>query len=101
MTNRKTGDPRRRKPALDETGVLIEFHRLGNVVKVTAVDPESLLEASIVGDPAMSEASLAHAAIRKLRYVLERRRARDKAADGGDRAGEGGPATTRRRGTLV
>lgn len=101
MTNRKKGDPGRRKPTLDDGGVLIEFHRLGNVVKVTAVDPQSLLEASIVGDPAMSEAALAHAAIRKLRYVLERRRARNEAAEGRDQAAEGGPAPTRRGGTLV
>ncbi len=101
MTNRKTGDPGRRKPALDESEVLIEFHHLGNVVKVTAVDPRSLLEASIVGDPAMGEAALSHAAIRKLRYVLERRQARDKAADGGDKDGTGGLPSSRRGGTLV
>jgi hypothetical protein len=86
---------------LDESGILIEFHRVGNAVKVTAVDPQSLLEASIVGDPAMGEAALSHAAIRKLRYVLDRRGR--KQGEGGQ-AGDGaaaGSAPPRRGGTLV
>ena len=32
---------------------LIEFHRVGAYVKVSAVDPDTLIEVAIVGDPAL------------------------------------------------
>ena len=53
---------------------LIEFHRVGAYVKVSAVDPDTLTEVSIVGDPSAGEAALKAAAVRKLVYVLERRK---------------------------
>jgi hypothetical protein len=53
--------------------VLLEFQRIGNAVKVTAIDPETLVEVSIVGDPAVGEETLKRTAIRKLRFVLDRR----------------------------
>jgi len=53
---------------------LIEFHRVGAYVKVSAVDPDTLTEVCIVGDPAAGEAALKSAAVRKLAYVLERRK---------------------------
>ncbi len=52
--------------------VLIEFHRIGNTVKVTAVDPESMVEVSIVGAANASDEMLKRVAIRKLEYVLEK-----------------------------
>lgn len=55
--------------------VIVEFRRVGNAVKVTAVDPVTLVEVSIVGSPATSEAELSRIAIRKLDYVLSRRSA--------------------------
>jgi phage head maturation protease len=54
--------------------VILEFHRVGNAVKVTAVDPQTFVEVSIVGSPATSEAELSRIAIKKLDYVLNRRR---------------------------
>lgn len=51
---------------------LIEFHRVGAYVKVSAVDPETLTEVSIVGDPAAGEEALTRTAVRKLDYVLKR-----------------------------
>ena len=54
--------------------VIIEFHRIGNSVKVTAVDPESQVEVSIVGPPGAGEETLKRTAIRKLEYVLDKRR---------------------------
>ncbi len=57
---------------LDE--VIIEFHQVGNAVKVTAVDPESLIEVSIVGAPSAGRETLERTAIRKLEYVLEKNR---------------------------
>lgn len=56
-----------------ETEVLLEFQRIGNAMKVTAVDPETLVEVSIVGDPKAGEAALTRAVIRKLEYVLNKR----------------------------
>ena len=53
---------------------LIEFHRVGAYVKVSAVDPETLTEVSIVGDPLAGEEALTRTAVRKLDYVLKRRR---------------------------
>jgi hypothetical protein len=53
---------------------LFEFHRVGAYVKVSAVDPETLTEVSIVGDPSAGEAALKGAAVRKLAYVLKRNR---------------------------
>jgi hypothetical protein len=52
---------------------LFEFHRVGGWVKVSAVDPDTLTEVSIVGDPAAGEAVLKSAALRKLDYVLARK----------------------------
>ena len=54
--------------------VIIEFHQVGNVVKVTAVDPDTLVEVSIVGAPSAGEEILKRTAIRKLGYVLEKNR---------------------------
>ena len=53
--------------------VLIEFHQVGNAVKVSAIDPETLVEVSIVGAPGHGRSALEAAAIRKLEYVLEKR----------------------------
>ena len=64
-----------RETMADETGneVLLEFHRVGNAVKVTAVDPEIGTEVSIVGDPSAGEEILTRIAIKKLQYVLRKR----------------------------
>lgn len=60
----------------DESGreVLIEMYQVGNSVKVTAVDPETLVEVSIVGSPSLGEEMLKRNAINKLLYVLRKRR---------------------------
>ena len=52
------------------TEVFIEFNQVGKTVKVTAIDPQTGREASIVGDPAAGEQALKQLAVRKLRYVL-------------------------------
>jgi hypothetical protein len=63
-----------------EDRVIIEFLPQGRFVKVSAMDPQTLTEVTIVGDAARGEEQLKRAALNKLRYVLER--------DGGGR----GPA---------
>ena len=53
--------------------VILEFQRLGNIVKVTATDSETLVEVSIQGPAQASEAELRRTAIDKLNYVLRKR----------------------------
>jgi hypothetical protein len=53
--------------------VIFEFHRVGNAVKVSAVEVESGVEVSIVGNPAVGETVLKRLALRKLEYVLARK----------------------------
>ena len=54
--------------------VFIEFCRIGNAVKVSAVDAESLVEVSVMGSATTPATVLERAAIRKLAYVLAKRR---------------------------
>jgi hypothetical protein len=53
--------------------VLFEFRRIGNAVKVSAIDPVTNTEISIVGSATAGEYVLKKMAIRKLQYVLTRR----------------------------
>jgi len=57
----------------DGHGVIVEMIAIGRYVKVTAVDTRTGIEASIVGDPRRGERALRDAAIRKLRYVMEKK----------------------------
>jgi hypothetical protein len=50
--------------------VLIEFRPVGNAVKVSAMDPETLTEVTIQGPAHASEAVLRKAVIDKLEYRL-------------------------------
>ena len=59
-----------------DTNVIIEFYRVGSFVKVSAIDPASLTEVSIVGSPTAGEAALRAAVVRKLSYVLNRKAGR-------------------------
>jgi hypothetical protein len=54
--------------------VILEFRRIGNSVKVTAVDPDTLVEVSIVGAAGAGEETLRRAVLRKLEFVLDKRR---------------------------
>ncbi|MDE3060436.1 MAG: hypothetical protein KGJ06_05445 [Pseudomonadota bacterium] len=56
----------------EREGYIVEFITIGLSVKVTAIDPESLREVSIVGSPNASSEDLAQLAVRKLKYVLNR-----------------------------
>jgi hypothetical protein len=53
--------------------ILIEFIVQGNVVKATAIDAASGVEASIVGPAGAPREALSQAAVRKLKYVLEKK----------------------------
>ena len=52
---------------------IIEFTVIGNVMKVTAIDPISGTEVSMVGSPVMSQEFLAKRAVKKLEYVMNKR----------------------------
>ncbi len=54
--------------------VIFEFLRVGQTVKVSAIDEATGTEVSIVGDPSVGEAALKRLAERKLDYVLARRK---------------------------
>jgi hypothetical protein len=54
---------------------LFEFHRVGDYMKVSALDPESGIEVSIVGPANASEHVLRTNALRKLAAVLRKRQA--------------------------
>jgi hypothetical protein len=54
--------------------VYVEFLQQGNVVKATAIDPASGIEASVIGPAGAAREALSAAAIRKLQYVLARNR---------------------------
>lgn len=56
----------------EDEGYIVEFYSVGGSVKVTAVDPVSLREVSIVGSPRVSRQELATLAVRKLKYVLHK-----------------------------
>ncbi|HET6158200.1 MAG TPA: hypothetical protein VFE34_07650 [Dongiaceae bacterium] len=52
---------------------IIEFTQIGANVKVTAIDPGTMTEASIVGGAQYSREFLIRQAIKKLEYVLSKR----------------------------
>ena len=58
--------------------VLFEFRHLGNSVQVNAIDPDTGTEVSMVGDPRAGEQVLKQAAMRKLVFVLAKRRRQEQ-----------------------
>jgi hypothetical protein len=55
-------------------GAIVELQQNGAYVKATAIDPVSGIEVSIVGAASSPQALLQNAAVRKLRYVLEKKK---------------------------
>lgn len=66
------------KPQGDGDEFLVEFHRVGQSVKVSALDPRSGVEVSIVGPANASESLLARNAVAKLKRRLQILSDRDK-----------------------
>ncbi len=52
----------------------LEFRRVGDYVKVSAIDAKTNVENSIVGSPRTTQQQLTRLAVRKLEYVLEKQR---------------------------
>lgn len=71
--------PMERK-TIDGREVLLEFHQVGDYVKVSAIDTLTNTEASIVGARKATQEELTRVALRKLEFVL---RKNEKARSGG------------------
>jgi hypothetical protein len=54
--------------------IYLEFHVIGHMVKVSAIDSKTLTEVSIVGSARESKEVLKTTAIRKLHYVMEKKK---------------------------
>ncbi len=54
----------------EEEGYIVEFITIGNSVKVTVIDPETLTEVSLIGSTAATRDDLTTLAVRKLHYVI-------------------------------
>lgn len=57
----------------DKREVILEYQQVGNAVRVAAVDPDTLIEVSIVGSASAGMEVLKRTAIRKLEYVLAKK----------------------------
>ena len=53
--------------------ILFEYIRQGNFVKVTALETETNIEASVVVPAGLSEQQMQIQALQKLKYVLEKK----------------------------
>ena len=53
--------------------VIIEFHPVGNVVKVSAMDTQSLTEISVQGPASSPKELLTRNALKRLEYVLKKK----------------------------
>ena len=60
-----------RESAGQDHGFLIEFVRIGNSTKVSAIDPKTGIEVSIVGPTSAGEAILSRNAVAKLTRRLQ------------------------------
>ena len=67
------GSRRGRRPPAEGGEFLLEFRRIGNAVKVSAIDPVTGTEVSITGPASIGEAELSLNACNKLRYVLRKK----------------------------
>jgi hypothetical protein len=62
------------EPAGRRGEAIIEFQAIGSTVKVSAVDPATLVEVSIIAPVRASQREMSAAVLNKLRYVLARRK---------------------------
>jgi hypothetical protein len=53
-------------------GIIIEYVTVGGSMKVTALDPKTLLEATIIAPISSTPREAAALAVRKLRYLKEK-----------------------------
>ena len=65
---------KRSKDKLGDDDAIIEFRRIGASVKVSAMEPTTLTEVSIVGPAAASDDELTRIVLMKPEYVLAKKR---------------------------
>lgn len=65
----------------DRGDYIVEFTQIGGSVKVSAMDPATLTEASIVGPANLPRELLVRRAVQKLEFVLARNRRRGGSED--------------------
>jgi hypothetical protein len=65
-------------PMSEADNYIIEFTQIGASVKVTAIDPKTLTEASIIGGAQYSQEFLSRQAVKKLEYVLSKKGEKDE-----------------------
>ena len=53
--------------------ILLEFRRVGNAMKATALDPLTMTEVSVVGPAQGSQEMLRRTVLAKLEYVIKRK----------------------------
>ncbi len=58
---------------MGDEDIIIEFRRIGASIKVSAMDPETLTEVSIVGPASAGEEELTRNVLKKLEYVLAKK----------------------------
>ena len=73
MRPREEAEAEYHSPMSEADNYIIEFTQVGGSVKVTAVDPKTMTEVSIVGGPQYSQEFLTRQAVKKLEYVLSKR----------------------------
>jgi hypothetical protein len=61
-------------PHRAEGEAIIEFQTIGQSVKVSAIDATTLTEVSIVAPASATQSQMTDAVLKKLRYVVARRR---------------------------
>ena len=54
--------------------VILEFHRVGNSIKVSAIDAKTYVEVSIVAPLDSTEKQMTDTVLQKLNYVLAKRK---------------------------
>lgn len=59
--------------SLSNREIIIEFHPVGNLVKVSAMDVKTLTEISIQGPKSAGEETLKRNALKRLEYVLRKK----------------------------
>jgi ABC-type Zn2+ transport system substrate-binding protein/surface adhesin len=74
MPDRKSWEIDPNSVDLDVSEVLFEIRAVGNAVKVSAIDPITNTEVSVVGPATASPYTLKMNAVRKLKSVLRKRR---------------------------
>ncbi|MBM3509466.1 MAG: serine hydroxymethyltransferase [Alphaproteobacteria bacterium] len=76
--------------ATDKQEYLLEFRQIGSSVKATAIDPETGEEVSVIAPANTAESELSALAIRKLRYVLAKKKGNDEPPTDASSTGRGG-----------